>query len=738
MTGSKLADQTPVTHSRLPKPHAGCALANKSVSEGKIISNGPAFDLGAKDKPVQVSRSGYIPRLEWMATKFVLLWDEGDKRGWLINGTSALLHVVRASLAHDKNGDFSSAFLFESLQESNKPDKANSAIHVLINRNNLGLRLYREQDEYLLLESRIEYFCNMLEKLIDHQAKIAKDRDVKWSDKPRKYLEGWDFEDLARKLDPLHPRVATLEAGGKAWVDLTRAIQAVTLVGSGFGDIIRPAVADFCHHWAKLPTKQYYIASCLSDLRGVIKEHGSHADGHVRLGDNLIWHTPTTIFGTCRCRRGALGQDHCEPVQTLFPLALSGTLAPRRHILEEQDENDGALIFGHNSNFSWVWGDIGHPQEGDLKEATPSSRLAGVDSDSFHDSGIGSTLSEGRVSSSGARLMRSPSDPHNDTAMPDSAASIRHYSRTHYTVGIICALSKELKAVRVLFDKIHQEIDTEPDDSNAYVFGQMAQHMVVAACLPLGEYGTNSAAAVASHMVRSFRLKFCLLVGIGGGVPSQENDIRLGDVVVGLPRGEHPGVIQYDLGKENDNSVFKRTGTLQGPPRFLTTTINVHLLSDPDLPDDPLSPYLDKISACMSEYCHPGQEPDVRQRDPRPTIEPRIHYGPIASGNRVVKDAAFRDRVASELGAMCFEMEAAGVVNTVPSLVIRGICDYCDAHKNDCWQEYAAATAAAYSKLLLSVVAKEARAKDVSREDFESTPRLSAGSKRRWSQRAEE
>ncbi|KAM0414628.1 hypothetical protein ACHAPT_013531 [Fusarium lateritium] len=725
--GSKLADQIPVSHSRLPKPHAGCALVNKSVSEGKVISNGSAFELGAKDKPVHVSRSGYIHRLQWMATKFVLLWDEGDKRGWLINGASALLHVVRASLAHDKIGDFSSAFLFESLQESNKPDRANSAIHVLINPNNLRLRLYREKDGYLLLENRIEHFCNILEKLIDHQTKIARDRDVKWSDKPRKYLEGWDFEDLARKRDPLHPRVATLEAGGKAWVDFTRAIQAVTLVGSGFGDIIRPAVEDFCHYWAKLPTKQYYVASCLSDLSEVIKEHGSHVDGHVRLGDNLIWHTPTTIFGTCRCRRGALGQDHCEPVQTLFPSALSGTLGPRRHNLEWEDENDGALIFGHNSKFSWIWGDIGHPQESDLKEATPSSRSAGVDSDSFHDSGIGSTLSESRVSSSSARLMRSPSHPHNHTAMPDSAASIsrKWYNRNQYKVGIICALSKELKAVRALFDCRHNILETIPSDSNQYALGKMAQHMVVAACLPDGEYGTNSAAAVASKMSCSFpSIRFCLLVGIAGGVPSEKNDIHLGDVVVSKPTGTCPGVLQYDLGKEQEGRPFESTGSLQRPPRVLTTAISA-LHSDPDLGSDLLDPHLREIAARMPEYRHPGRERDVlfqiacaacRSQQVRPggcthlrqraTLEPVIHYGPIASGNRVVKDAAFRDRLAHEYGVLCFEMEAAGVINTVDCLVIRGICDYCDAQKNDVWQEYAAATAAAYAKLLLGFVAR--------------------------------
>jgi nucleoside phosphorylase len=92
-------------------------------------------------------------------------------------------------------------------------------------------------------------------------------------------------------------------------------------------------------------------------------------------------------------------------------------------------------------------------------------------------------------------------------------------------------------------------------------------------------------------------------------------------------------------------------------------------------------------------------------RSPRSLPEhPRIHYGLIASGNRVLKDAAVRDRWANEYGVLCFEMEAAGVVGAgAPCLVIRGISDYADASKNKEWQEYAAATAAAWAKLLLGV-----------------------------------
>ena len=94
---------------------------------------------------------------------------------------------------------------------------------------------------------------------------------------------------------------------------------------------------------------------------------------------------------------------------------------------------------------------------------------------------------------------------------------------------------------------------------------------------------------------------------------------------------------------------------------------------------------------------------DEVQRDPRDTTYPEIHYGTIASGNTLVKDATARDQIVADVGedCICFEMEAAGLMNHFPCLVIRGICDYSDSHKNKEWQGYAAMAAAAYTKDLL-------------------------------------
>lgn len=80
---------------------------------------------------------------------------------------------------------------------------------------------------------------------------------------------------------------------------------------------------------------------------------------------------------------------------------------------------------------------------------------------------------------------------------------------------------------------------------------------------------------------------------------------------------------------------------------------------------------------------------------------PRIHYGTIASGDAVVRDGTLRDSLRDRFGILCIEMEAAGLMDDFPCLVIRGISDYADSHKNKLWQPYAAAAAAAYAKELL-------------------------------------
>src|ERR1700722_65259 len=121
--------------------------------------------------------------------------------------------------------------------------------------------------------------------------------------------------------------------------------------------------------------------------------------------------------------------------------------------------------------------------------------------------------------------------------------------RQDYTIGWVCALDAELAATRIMLDEEHPPLDQAAGDTNLYTLGRIGYHNVVIACLPAGQIGTSSAAAVATQIKASFKsVQLYLMVGIGGGVPGT-TDIRLGDVVVSQPQNGHGGVVQYDFGK---------------------------------------------------------------------------------------------------------------------------------------------------------------------------------------------
>ncbi|KAK1634681.1 hypothetical protein BDP81DRAFT_431764 [Colletotrichum phormii] len=120
-----------------------------------------------------------------------------------------------------------------------------------------------------------------------------------------------------------------------------------------------------------------------------------------------------------------------------------------------------------------------------------------------------------------------------------------------YTIGWIFAIVPEFVAARLFLDEVHEELRSQSkNDNNSYKLGRMGKHNVAIAALPHGEYGESSAAFVARDMIRTFEnIRVGLMVGIGGGAPSLEKNIRLGDIVVSSPTGGYGGVLQYDFGK---------------------------------------------------------------------------------------------------------------------------------------------------------------------------------------------
>ncbi|KAL2813078.1 hypothetical protein BDW59DRAFT_176835 [Aspergillus cavernicola] len=281
----------------------------------------------------------------------------------------------------------------------------------------------------------------------------------------------------------------------------------------------------------------------------------------------------------------------------------------------------------------------------------------------------------------------------------------RVLSHDAYTMAWICALPLEMAAAKLILDEVHANLAQPLTDHNCYTLGSVHSHNIVIACLPSGVYGTISATTILAQMLPTFRsIKSGLMMcGL--------------EMVVGIPSASSGGVIQYDHGKALHSRRFERVGALNKPPQVLLTAVS-QLRSDYVVGEGGVKLSLQPgqaITAQISrpqhdllfnpEYIHQSSNTgcttcdreELVHRNPRKGDEPRIHYG-------VLKDPKSHDSIAQELGILCFEMEAAGLVDQLQCLVIRGVCDYCDSHKSKEWQGYAALAAAAYTKTLLQVV----------------------------------
>ena len=276
-----------------------------------------------------------------------------------------------------------------------------------------------------------------------------------------------------------------------------------------------------------------------------------------------------------------------------------------------------------------------------------------------------------------------------------------------YTVGWICAITTEYVAAQAFLDEKHEGPEyVSPHDNNDYTLGKFGKHNVAIAVLPYGEYGVSSATGVAKDMLHSFpNIRIGLMVGIGGGAPSRNHSIRLGDIVVSASGDGKGGVFQYDFGKTIQDQNFLETGFLNQPPTILRTAVSglkaQYEIEGHNL-KEAVNSILERKPRLRRKYGHPEPTSDklykaevvhplnnedscaaVCGNDPLKLIlrpertehedNPAIHYGLIASGNQLMKDALVRDTLVAERDILCFEMEAAGLMNQFPCLVIRGM-----------------------------------------------------------------
>ncbi|GFF68315.1 hypothetical protein IFM47457_02020 [Aspergillus lentulus] len=302
-------------------------------------------------------------------------------------------------------------------------------------------------------------------------------------------------------------------------------------------------------------------------------------------------------------------------------------------------------------------------------------------------------------------------------------------------------------------------------DLNSYTTGRLANHHVVIVYMPEVGI-TSAAAVVANLRSSFRRIKIGILAGICGGVPktSSEAEIVLGDVIISTSVTQFDNGKQYPnkfirkhtLGRSNPeidsfagklSSTHRRTRIRDKISHFSSQLWDKDEFRDSSYPG-PMSDILypaeyrhkhrqqpcgvcdgcvnqnDEVceialrSTCRDLGC--GIETQITrdriqaakgiapngsrttEADIQEARKPRIHFGPIACSNQVMKSAQHRDKIAGEEKVIAFEMEGAGTWDYVPTLVIKSVADYADCHKSKEWQGYAAITAAACTKAVLA------------------------------------
>ncbi|KAL7948310.1 hypothetical protein V8C42DRAFT_342360 [Trichoderma barbatum] len=360
--------------------------------------------------------------------------------------------------------------------------------------------------------------------------------------------------------------------------------------------------------------------------------------------------------------------------------------------------------------------------------------------------------------------------------------------RSEFKIAIVCALQVEYDAVCLLVDEFWDDEDfgRAESDLNFYTTGHIHNHNVV--ILLLASMGKTSAASSIANMRMSFTaIQLVLLVGICGGVPSgPRGEILLGDVIIGDEIRLYDYGKRYPDGFQRSGNFGYSTSNfnrgVRGLLSFLETDRGSRLL------EDRISHHLQQLQEVASsqrnvKYAYPGAAEDrlfvseyrhkhhqrapcicrgcltdsdpvceeaikascletdcdpshiiLRERiaakklfEPERLYEaqrPIVHFGRLASADTVLKSAKDRDALSQELQVIGFEMEAAGLYNELPYIVIKSVCDYADSHKCKTWQPFAAATAASACKSLLehyhqtdSVIRENSRGHERGRQD---------------------
>ncbi|KLJ10556.1 hypothetical protein EMPG_14063 [Blastomyces silverae] len=371
--GHAMANQN-ISASGLQKPPASIVIDRLYIEAGSHVVGGLHTSINKKDQPFWLEReSDYPSLLKWVSLQPIVFYDVSDRRAWLVDGVSALLHLVRVSLYLDENDPESPYdWVFDASQLKDTWDGCTArlaALKTLKSWDNLNLNVYVKECtgrdgklviKYSTLEERVKKILHSMEILVDRQVKVASEDGIKISqslDLGRKGMVGFDILDVVTPLGPIHTRIKHLHSWGHGWDDLIPAIGVTTIFGNGFGDLIRPDNPDtVCSHWKSVPTCMDYMATSVSTLKMLYEKRLQRVEPGLGIGEmtsKITWTSPCQPFKPCECVRSKVadGKCHFDPVQFLGSKKLWTNIRPSgsNPVNLAKLEENGAVVFGHLS-----------------------------------------------------------------------------------------------------------------------------------------------------------------------------------------------------------------------------------------------------------------------------------------------------------------------------------------------------------------------------------------------------
>lgn len=308
-----------------------------------------------------------------------------------------------------------------------------------------------------------------------------------------------------------------------------------------------------------------------------------------------------------------------------------------------------------------------------------------------------------------------------------------------YTIGWICSNSKTLSLAVAMLDERYAYPTAPINASYTYIKGSIGHHNIVISCPRIEDSIEDPTKKLNPNGLRkSFpSIQYCFIIGIGSGISPL---LQLGDVVVTKPpqhlqrvnstqytndppeAWEHfPSSLLSALNQVESAFIDFYSGTI---PRHIEEAKEKapHLRSlrlNPDRTQDilfyPNYKHVDRpetinssasVGDGLGEVSAACYHCDVSQSTPRPPRDIKVHFGKTISETWVLERSTILNGLEIDftIDMLCIEQRAAYFRTTVPYLLISGICDYGDSHKNETWQDLATANAVACAKGIVEYI----------------------------------